>query len=238
MAEDTQQQAPKTETPKADATPAPQSQSAGARPNGGGRGGPGGGRGGPGGGRGGPGGGRGGPGGGRGGPGGGRGGPGGGRGGRRREPSEYDEEVLQIDRVTRVVKGGRRLRFRATVIVGNRKGKVGLGIGKSNEVIGAIQKAIQKAKRQMIIVPLHNDSIPHDIKLKFKSARILLLPASEGTGIIAGGAIRKIAELAGIKNLLSKIVGTNNRITNAQATMIALKKLRKLPQNVANEKES
>ena len=224
MAEDTQQQAPKTETPKADATPAPQSQSAGARPNGGGRGGPGGGRGGPGGGRG--------------GPGGGRGGPGGGRGGRRREPSEYDEEVLQIDRVTRVVKGGRRLRFRATVIVGNRKGKVGLGIGKSNEVIGAIQKAIQKAKRQMIIVPLHNDSIPHDIKLKFKSARILLLPASEGTGIIAGGAIRKIAELAGIKNLLSKIVGTNNRITNAQATMIALKKLRKLPQNVANEKES
>jgi len=156
-------------------------------------------------------------------------GGGGDRGGKRREPTEYEEAVLQIDRVTRVVKGGRRLRFRATVVVGNKKGKVGLGIGKSNEVVGAIQKAIHQAKREMVIVPLHNDSIPHNIKLKFKSARIILMPASEGTGIIAGGSVRKIAELAGIKNILSKIVGCNNRITNAQATMIALKKLRKLP---------
>lgn len=146
------------------------------------------------------------------------------RGGRR-EPSEYEEEVLQIDRVTRVVKGGRRLRFRATVIVGNKNGKVGIGIGKSNEVVGAIQKAIRQAKKDMVVVPLNNGTIPHDIKLKFKSARIFMMPASPGTGIIAGGAIRKIAELAGIKNMLAKRFGTNNRITNAQATMLALKKL-------------
>lgn len=151
----------------------------------------------------------------------------GGRGGRGgREPSEYEEEVLQIDRVTRVVKGGRRLRFRATVVVGNKNGKVGIGIGKSHEVVGAIQKAINQAKKDIVVVPLKNGTIPHDIYIKFKAARILMMPASKGTGIIAGGAIRKIAELAGIKNLLSKIFGSRNRITNAQATMLALQQLR------------
>ncbi|PJC36604.1 30S ribosomal protein S5 [Candidatus Peregrinibacteria bacterium CG_4_9_14_0_2_um_filter_53_11] len=151
--------------------------------------------------------------------------------GKQREPSEYEEEVLQIDRVTRVVKGGRRLRFRATVVVGNKKGKVGIGIGKSNEVVGAIQKAIRKAKRDMVLVPLINDTIPHEIKTKFKSARIILMPASPGTGIIAGGAVRKIAELSGIKNLLSKMVGGNNRITNAKATIRALSRLQTTKQD-------
>lgn len=143
---------------------------------------------------------------------------------RRREPSEYEEEVLQIDRVTRVVKGGRRLRFRATVVVGNKKGKVGIGIGKSHEVVGAIKKAINQAKKDLITIPLREGTIPHEIKLKYKSARIFIMPASPGTGIIAGGAIRKIAELAGIKNMLSKMFGGRNRITNAQATMLALRK--------------
>lgn len=152
---------------------------------------------------------------------------GGHRGGNRREPSEYEEEVLQIDRVTRVVKGGRRLRFRATVVVGNKKGKVGIGIGKSNEVVIAIKKAIHQAKKDLVLVPLHNGTIPHEIRVKFKSAKILMLPASPGTGIIAGGAVRKIAELAGIKNMLSKIFGARNRITNAQATIIALRQLKK-----------
>lgn len=146
--------------------------------------------------------------------------------GAKREPQEYEEEVLQIDRVTRVVKGGRRLRFRATVVVGNRTGKVGIGIGKSTEVVGAIQKAIRKAKKDIVVVPLKNGTIPHDIKFKFKAARILLMPASPGTGIIAGGAVRKIAELCGIKNLLSKMLGGSNRITNAQAMMMALAKLK------------
>ncbi len=144
----------------------------------------------------------------------------------RREPSEYEEEVLQIDRVTRVVKGGRRLRFRATVVIGNKKGKVGLGIGKSNEVVVAIQKAIRQAKKDMVIVPMQDGTIPHEIKVKFKSARILLMPAGKGTGIIAGGAVRRIMELSGVRNLLSKMLGTSNAITNAKATMVALSKLK------------
>lgn len=140
-------------------------------------------------------------------------------------PSEYEEEVLQIDRVTRVVKGGRRLRFRATVVIGNKNGKVGIGIGKSNEVVSAIKKAINQAKKDLLVIPLKNGTIPHEIKIKFKSAKIIIMPASPGTGIIAGGAVRKIAELAGIKNILSKRLGSRNRITNAQATMLALKEL-------------
>lgn len=157
-----------------------------------------------------------------------RGGPSRGRGrgrGAPKEPSEYEEEVLQIDRVTRVVKGGRRLRFRATVIVGNKNGTVGMGLGKSNEVVGAIKKAIHQAKKNFIHVPLKNGTIPHEVKVKFKSARLIMLPASPGTGIIAGGAVRKIAELAGIKNMLSKIFGARNRITNAYATLEGLKQL-------------
>ncbi len=146
--------------------------------------------------------------------------------GPKREPSEYEEEVLQLDRVTRVVKGGRRMRFRATVVIGNKKGKVGLGIGKSNEVVAAIQKAIRQAKKDILIVPMVNGTIPHEIKVKFKSARILLMPAGPGTGIIAGGAIRRIMELSGVRNLLSKILGTSNAITNAKATIIALQKLK------------
>lgn len=134
--------------------------------------------------------------------------------------------------MTRVVKGGRRLRFRATVVIGNKNGKVGIGIGKSQEVVGAIQKAIHQAKKNLVIVPIKNGTIPHEIRLKFKSARILMMPAAPGTGIIAGGAIRKIAELAGVKNMLSKMFGCSNRITNAQATMIALKKLRPVTRQV------
>lgn len=143
-----------------------------------------------------------------------------------KEAKEYDEEVIQIDRVTRVVKGGRRLRFRATVAIGNRKGKVGIGIGKSTEVAGAIKKAVSSAKRNIIRVPLINETIPHDIKIKHKGSRIIMLPASEGTGIIAGGAVRKVVELAGIKNILSKSFGTNNRVVNTQATYNALGLLR------------
>lgn len=158
-----------------------------------------------------------------------------------REKKEFEEEVIQIDRVTRVVKGGRRLRFRATVVIGNRKGKVGVGIGKSNEVAAAIQKAIQKAKRNIILVPIFRDTIPHDIKLKHKASRMILLPAGEGTGIIAGGAVRKVVELAGIKNILSKSFGTNNRVSNTQCALKALSLLRKRteknPKNLKKEED-
>lgn len=151
------------------------------------------------------------------------------RGSRERKPreqSEYEEEVLQIDRVTRVVKGGRRLRFRATVVVGNKNGLVGIGIGKSNEVVGAIRKAIHQAKKNFVRIPLNNGTIPHNVTIKFKAAKIFISPASQGTGIIAGGAVRKIAELAGIKNILSKTFGARNRITNAHAMILALRELR------------
>ncbi len=142
-----------------------------------------------------------------------------------KEVKEFEEEVLQIDRVTRVVAGGRRLRFRATVVIGNRKRKVGIGTGKANEVVIAIAKAIAKAKKNLIMIPIENDTIPHDVKVKFKASKLLLMPAKPGTGIIAGGALRKIVELAGIKNILSKSLGTNNKLSNAQASMIALKML-------------
>lgn len=143
----------------------------------------------------------------------------------QKEPKEFEEEVIQIDRVTRVVKGGRKLRFRATVVIGNRKGKVGIGIGKSHEVTGSIQKAIAKAKKNLIKVVLDGNTIPHDVRIKYKSAKLLLMPAGPGTGIIAGGPVRKVVELAGIKDILSKRFGTTNKVANTRATFEALKEL-------------
>lgn len=145
---------------------------------------------------------------------------------RQREPSEFSEMTLSVDRVTRVVKGGRRMRFRAIVVVGNKKGKVGLGTGKSTEVQAAVKKAASAAKRAMIRVPIVNDTIPHSVELKFKAARIRLLPARAGTGLIAGGALRVILDQAGVKNVLSKRFGTRNKLVNAQTSMMALQMLR------------
>lgn len=148
-----------------------------------------------------------------------------------KEPKEFKEVVIQIDRVTRVTKGGRQLRFRATVAIGNKKDKVGIGIGKSNEVATAIQKAIQKARKNLIKVQTINNSIAHKIQTKFKASKILLLPASEGTGVKAGGAVRQIVELAGIKNILSKSYGSNNKLNTAQATIKGLQMLRKVEED-------
>lgn len=152
-----------------------------------------------------------------------------GRGRGPKEPKEYEEEVIQIDRVTRVVKGGRRLRFRATVAVGNKKGKVGIGIGKSTEVQGAIQKAISHAKKTVVQVPMVGQTIPHRINLKYKSAKLMLKPACPGTGIIAGGPLRKILELAGIQDVLGKCLGNNNKLINSQAAVRALSSLQPIP---------
>ena len=159
------------------------------------------------------------------------------RGQRSEEVKEFQEEVLQIDRVTRVVKGGRRIRFRATVIIGNLKGRAGLGIGKSNEVVGAIRKGIAKAKKNLFNVPIYRGTIAHEITTKYKSSKIILRPASVGTGLIAGGSARKILELLGIKNIISKAFGSSNRINNAKATIKALKNLKKFPgRSTDNEK--
>lgn len=143
-----------------------------------------------------------------------------------KEVKEFEEAVIQVDRVTRVVKGGRRLRFRATVVIGDKKGTVGYGIGKATEVQLAIQKAVAKAKKRLIKVPVYNGTIPHMIQVKFKASIVLMKPASVGTGIIAGGAVRQIMELAGIHNILSKSLGSTNKINTAKATYEALTKLR------------
>ncbi len=144
-------------------------------------------------------------------------------------PKEYDEVMVDISRVTKVTRGGRQLKFRATMIIGNRKGKVGLGTGKSNEVTGAIQKAVNKAKRNLMEIPIQNGTIPHEIKVKYKSAKILIMPASAGTGIIAGSSIRQVLEIAGVKNVLAKRFGSTSKLNNAKATMLAFSKLRQNP---------
>lgn len=147
----------------------------------------------------------------------------------KREPKEFEEQVIQIARVTKVVKGGRRLRFRATVAVGNRKGKVGIGIGKSTEVTGAIHKAIAKAKKEMVAVVLDGSTIPHAVTTKINSSNIRILPAAPGTGLIAGSTIRKVLELAGIKDILSKSYGTTNKVNNTKAVIEALRSLKVTP---------
>ncbi len=154
-----------------------------------------------------------------------RGGRKGGHGRKERAPKEFEETVLQIDRVTRVTKGGRQLRFRISIVIGDKKGRVGFGIGKSGEVIIGIQKAIAKAKRNLINVPIFNDTLPHQVEGNFKASKVLLFPAPAGKGIIAGGAVRKILELAGVKDVLSKAHGSRNRINIAYATFLALQDL-------------
>ena len=140
---------------------------------------------------------------------------------------------------TRVTRGGRQLRFRISVIIGDKKGRVGFGIGKSGEVLVGIQKAVADAKRNLITVPTFNDTIPHDVTATFKASKVFLLPAPDGTGVIAGGAVRKILELAGIKNVLSKMHGSRNKLNSSHATFEALKKLEtKAPHTPKGKEES
>lgn len=143
------------------------------------------------------------------------------------ETPEFEERVIQIDRVTRVVKGGRRMRFRATVVVGNKNGRVGVGIDKGNEVMTAVQKAVARAKRNMIDVDLKGTTIAHETSARKAGAYVFLKPASEGTGVIAGGAVRAVVEAAGVRDILSKMIGSNSKINNAYATILALDGLKK-----------
>ncbi len=137
----------------------------------------------------------------------------------------FEEEVISIRRVTKVVKGGKNLRFSAAVVVGDKKGKVGLGKGKAREVPLAIKKAVADAKKNMIDVPILNDTIPYYSIGKFGAARVVLRPASAGTGVIAGGSVRVIMELSGIKNILTKSLRSKNTFTVARATINGLKDL-------------
>lgn len=147
---------------------------------------------------------------------------------RPRERSEYDQKTLDIRRVSRTVKGGRRFSFRATIVMGNKNGKVSVGIGKGADVSLAIEKATADAKRHMMIVPItKTGSISHDVSAKYSSAIVLLRPAREGRGLVAGGPIRAVAALAGIQNLTSKILSrSSNKLNNARATIEALKQLK------------
>ncbi len=155
------------------------------------------------------------------------------RGQRRRkietvEPveSEWKEQVVQIRRVTKVVKGGKKLSFRAIVIVGNKKGQVGMGVAKAAEVIIAIQKAVADARKNLITVPIFKTTIPHMVTGRSGAGSVVLKPASQGTGVIAGGAVRAVLELSGIENILSKSLGSKSPLNAANATLDALKSLR------------
>lgn len=152
------------------------------------------------------------------------------RGGRRDDrrnrrddaPKEFEEVVINIDRVARVVKGGRRFRFKALVVVGNHKNKVGVGVAKGADVQAAIAKATDVAKKHLITIPVANETIPHDMEVKLSGARVLIKPAAPGTGIIAGGVVRAIIGVTGIRNLLSKSLGSTNKVNIAYATIEAL----------------
>ena len=145
----------------------------------------------------------------------------------QRPKSEYKDKTLDLRRVTRVVAGGKRIRFRATIALGDEKGRIGIGIGKGTDVALAIEKAKSHAKRNMLKINLSSRTIPHEVEAKFSAAKVRLKPAKEGHGLRAGGAVRSVLLLAGIKDITAKCLGrTPNKLTNALATLEALKKLR------------
>lgn len=141
------------------------------------------------------------------------------------QPKEYVEKLVKLNRTAKVVKGGRRFSFSALTVVGDQKGKVGFGFGKANDVSEAIRKSIDKAKRNMVYVPLKNGTIPHDTQADFKSSSVLLKPACSGTGLIAGGPVRAVLEAAGATDVLSKSLGSNSSVNVVRATFEAIKQL-------------
>lgn len=152
------------------------------------------------------------------------------------QETSWEERVIQVKRVTKVVKGGKKLSFRTIVIVGNENGQVGVGIGKATDVIGAVKKGVADAKKHIINVPLtKTKSIPHQINGLEGAAQVLMRPSAQGSGVIAGGSVRTVLELAGIKNILTKQLGSNNYLNNARATINGLINLKTF-QNTAHER--
>lgn len=146
----------------------------------------------------------------------------------RSESKEFAEKVVQINRVSKKTKGGNRIGFSVLVVVGDKKGSVGVGLGKAPDVSSAIQKGVQYAKKHLINVPMEKTTIPHEISIKLGAAKVILKPAPPGTGVIAGGAVRAVVEAAGIRNVVSKILGSKNQASNVYASFEALKRLKKL----------
>lgn len=149
--------------------------------------------------------------------------------------SEYKEKVVNIARVTKVVKGGKKMGFRAVVVIGDMKSKVGLGIGKAAEVSAAIRKGVEAGKKNIVNVPLIAGTIPHDVQGRFSASSVILRPAPRGTGVIAGGAVRNVLELAGLKNIVAKSIGSANPINVARAALSALSALKNF-ETVAKER--
>ncbi|HSX58064.1 MAG TPA: 30S ribosomal protein S5 [Candidatus Saccharimonadales bacterium] len=139
---------------------------------------------------------------------------------------EFSEKIVQVSRVSKKTKGGNKIGFSVLVVVGDRKGQVGVGLGKAPEVQSAIKKGVSYAKKHLITVPMKGTTIPHPIYVKHGAAKVLLRPASTGTGVIAGGSVRAVAEAAGIHDILSKVLGTNNKASNVYATLEAFRRLR------------
>lgn len=142
-------------------------------------------------------------------------------------PEEFEQKIIDIARVTRVMAGGKRMRFRACVAIGNKKGRVAIGLAKGADVTLAVTKAVNKAKKDFVDIAIVNETIPHEVYEKLGAAKILFRPAKKGRGIIAGGAVRILLELSGIKNITSKILGTSNKVNNVKCTIAALKKLKR-----------
>jgi len=145
---------------------------------------------------------------------------------RQQRTDEFDQVIVDIARVTRVMAGGKRMRFRACVLVGDRKGRVGTAVAKGADVTLAVNKAATKARKQLINVPVVRETIPHRVDCKFGAARVMIKPAPKGTGVIAGGAMRLVFDLAGISNVVAKSLGSKNKINNVRATIEALKRLK------------
>nr|YP_010337001.1 ribosomal protein S5 [Madagascaria erythrocladioides]QUE29032.1 ribosomal protein S5 [Madagascaria erythrocladioides]UNJ16586.1 ribosomal protein S5 [Madagascaria erythrocladioides] len=147
----------------------------------------------------------------------------------KEKETELERKVVQIRRVTKVVKGGKKLSFRAVVIIGNEKGQVGVGVGKAGDVMGAVKKAVADAKKHLVNIPLtKSNSVPHVINGRAGAAKIIIRPSAPGTGVIAGGSVRTVLELAGVQNILAKQLGSNNPLNNARATIDALQNLKTL----------
>lgn len=147
----------------------------------------------------------------------------------REKKDDFEQKLLDVARVVRVVAGGRRFSFRAVVALGDRKGTVGVGVAKGKDVSGAVEKAVNKARKNLIVVPLKGNTIPHDIYSKYGAAKLLLKPAVRGRGLVAGGAVRVICGLAGIKDISAKLISrSTNKINNAKATIGAFKMLKKI----------
>lgn len=154
---------------------------------------------------------------------------------RQEKNSEFEQKLVDLARVARVVAGGKRFRFRACICIGDKKGKIGMGVAKGSDVSGAIAKATAQAKKNLINIPIIKGTIPYEVTGKYVGAKVFLKPAQKGTGIIAGGAIRSVLELAGIKNILSKMMGSNNKINNVTATINILKNI-KSPEEIAQSR--